>query len=80
MYPFSYTGLRLVHDEKVREAMEQARIDAGLARNPQRTAQQSLLSSVFMHMRSRMNFFTRVEYQNGGFRWSSQLVQQKKYE
>ncbi len=31
MYPFSYTGLRLVHDEKVRDAMERARIDAELA-------------------------------------------------
>lgn len=36
MYPFSYTGLRLVHDEKVRDAMERAHIDAELVRNSQR--------------------------------------------
>jgi hypothetical protein len=44
MYPFSYTGQRLVHDEKVRDAMERARIDAELARNSQRTVLLSLLS------------------------------------
>ena len=33
MYPFSYTGLRLVHDEKVRDATKRALIDAELARN-----------------------------------------------
>ena len=46
MHPFSYTGLRLVHDEKVRDAMERARVDADLARNSQRTSWLSLLSSV----------------------------------
>jgi len=30
MYPFPYTGLRLLHEEKVRDAMERARIDAEL--------------------------------------------------
>jgi hypothetical protein len=63
MYPFSYTGLRLVHDGKVRDAMERARIDAGLAYHSQRTVRLSLLSSVFMHMCSRLNFYTRAEHQ-----------------
>jgi hypothetical protein len=59
MYPFSYTGLRLVHDEKVRDAMERARIDAELARNSQRTAWLSLLSGVLMLIRSRLNVFAK---------------------
>ncbi len=62
MYPFSYTGLRLVHDEKVRNAMERARIDAELARNSQRTVWLSLLSSVPTLIRSRLNVFARVEH------------------
>ena len=62
MYPFSYTGLRLVHDEKVRNAMERARIDAELARNSQRTVGLSLLSSVPTLIRSRLNVFARVEH------------------
>ena len=62
MYPFSYTGLRLVHDEKVRDAMERARIDAELARNSQRTVWLPLLSSVPMLNRSRLNVFARVEH------------------
>ena len=36
MFPFSYTGLRLVHDEKVRDAMERAHIDAELTRSSRR--------------------------------------------
>jgi hypothetical protein len=59
MYPFSYTGLRLVHDERVRDAMERARIDAELARNSQRTAWLSLLSGVLMLIRSRLNVFAK---------------------
>jgi hypothetical protein len=59
MYPYSYTGLRLVHEEKVRDAMERARIDAELARNSQRTAWLSLLSRVLMRMRSRLNVFAK---------------------
>ena len=59
MYPFSYTGLRLVHDEKVRDAMERARIDAELARNSQRAAWLSLLSGVLMLIRSRLNVFAK---------------------
>ena len=62
MYPFSYTGLRLVHDEKVRNAMERARIDAELARNSQLTVWLSLLSSVPTLIRSRLNVFARVEH------------------
>jgi len=56
MYPFSYTGLRLVHHEKVRDAMERARVDAELARNTlQRTARLSPFSRVLMCIRSRLN-------------------------
>ena len=59
MYPFSYTGLRLIHDEKVRDAMERAHIDVELARNSQRTML-SLFSSVPKLTRSRLNVFARV--------------------
>jgi hypothetical protein len=62
MFPFPYTGLRLVHDEKVRDAMERARIDAELARNSRRTVQLSLLRNVLMRIRSRLNIFTRIEH------------------
>jgi hypothetical protein len=61
MYPFSYTGLRLVHDEKVRDAMERARIDTELARNSQRTVWLSLLSSVPLLIRSRLNVLQRLQ-------------------
>ena len=79
MDPFSYTGLRLVHDEKVRDAMERAHVDAELARNSQRTAWLSLLSSVLKLIRSRLNVFARVEHLRCYFplRWPSR---QKKYE
>ena len=42
MYPFSYTGLRLVHDEKVRNALERARVNAEFraARDRKRSAEQ----------------------------------------
>ena len=62
MYPFSYTGLRLVHDEKVHDAMERAHIDAELVRNSQRTVWLSLLSSVPTLIGSRLNVFARVEH------------------
>jgi hypothetical protein len=62
MYPFSYTGLRLVHDEKVCDAMERARIHAELARNSRRTVQLSLLRSVLMGIRSRLNIFAHIEH------------------
>ena len=68
MYPFPYTGLRLLHDEKVRDAMERARIDAELARNSRRTVQLSLLRSVFMRIRSGLNIFARVEHLRRGSR------------
>lgn len=31
MHPFSYTGLRLIHDQKVRDAMERTHVDAETA-------------------------------------------------
>ena len=39
MFPFPVTGLRIVHDKKVHDAMERARIDAELARGSRRTVQ-----------------------------------------
>ena len=68
MFPFPYIGLRLVHDEKVRDAMERARI---LARNPRRTVQLSLLRNVLMRIRSRLNIFTRIKHLR---RWPRPLV------
>ena len=59
MYPFPYTGLRLLHDEKVSDAMERAHIDVELARYSQRTML-SLFSSVPKLTRSRLNVFARV--------------------
>ena len=62
MFPFPYTGLRLLHDEKVCDAMERARIDAELARNSRRTLQLSLLRSLLMGIRSRLHMFARIEH------------------
>ena len=59
MNPFSYTGLRVLHDEKVRNAMEQARIDTVLARKSQRTGRLSLAGRVLLHVRSRLNLFAK---------------------
>lgn len=59
MYPFSYTGLRLVHDEKVRDAMERARVDAELVRNSQRIAWLSLPGRLLRRVRSRLYVFAR---------------------
>ena len=42
MLPFSYTGLRLIHDEKVHNAMKRAQIDAELIRSSRRTVHLSL--------------------------------------
>ena len=66
MYTFPYTGLRLLHDEKVRNEMERARIDAELARNMRRTVHLSLLRSVLMRIRSRLNIFARVDHLRRG--------------
>lgn len=55
MYPFSYTELRLIHDEKVRHAMERACVDAELVRNSRRTGWLSLSGRVFRCIRSRLN-------------------------
>jgi len=30
MYPFSYTSLKIIHDQKIQEALEQQRLHAGL--------------------------------------------------
>ena len=55
MFPFPYTGLRLVHDEKVRDAMEQAR-------SSRRIVKMSLFRNAFMCIRSRLNIFARIEH------------------
>jgi hypothetical protein len=62
MFPFSYTGLRVIHDEKVRDAMEQAHIDAELARNSRQPALLSLLRNVLTRIRSRLNISARIEH------------------
>ena len=68
MYPFPYTGLRLLHDEKVRDAMERVRIDAELAQNSRRTMQLSLLGSVLRRIRNGLNIFAGVEHLRRGSR------------
>ena len=60
MYPFSYTGLRLIHDEKVRDAMERACVDTELAHNSQRTAWLSLPGRILRRIRGRPNVFTKL--------------------
>lgn len=61
MFPFSYTGLRLIHDEKLREEMEQAHIDAELARGSRRRALLSLIRKALMRIRSRLNISAHIE-------------------
>jgi hypothetical protein len=41
MYPFSYTGLKIIHDQKIQEALEQQRLYAG-----QETQRQGLLQTI----------------------------------
>jgi hypothetical protein len=55
MFPFSYTGLRVIHDEEVREAMEQAHIDAELARGSRQSVLLSLLRNALAHIHRRLN-------------------------
>ena len=40
MHPFSYTGLKIIQDEKIQEALEQQRLEAG-----QGTRRQGLLQT-----------------------------------
>jgi hypothetical protein len=58
MYPFSYTGLRLIHDEKVRDAMERVCVDAELAREPRRTRWLSLPGRMLWGIRNKPHVFT----------------------
>jgi hypothetical protein len=62
MFPFPYTGLRLIHDEKVHDAMKRAHIDAELIRSSRRTVQLSLLRNVLERILSRLNIFTLIEH------------------
>ena len=61
MFPSSYTGLRVIHEEKLREEMEQAHIDAELARSPRRLALLPLLRNALTRLRSRLNISARLE-------------------
>ena len=62
MFPFPYTGLRLVHDEKVRDAMERARTDAELAGDSRRIVQLFLFRNVLLRIRSGPNTFALIEH------------------
>ena len=62
MFPFPFEGLRLVHDEKVFDAMEQARIDAELARDPLRIVRLSLFRNLLVRIRSRLNILAAIEH------------------
>ncbi|HXZ05768.1 MAG TPA: hypothetical protein VEH81_13115 [Ktedonobacteraceae bacterium] len=57
MFPFPSNGLRLIHDEKVCDAMEQARIDAEMARGQRRIVQLSVFRNFLKRFRSRPNIF-----------------------
>ena len=60
MFPFPVTGLRIVHDKKVHDAMERARIDAELARGSRRTVQLYQLRNVLTRTISRLNIFVWI--------------------
>ena len=60
MFPFPVTGLRIVHDKKVHDAMERARIDAELARGSRRTVQLYQLRNVLILTISRLNIFVWI--------------------
>jgi hypothetical protein len=61
MFHFSYTGLRLVHDEMVLNAMKRAHIDAELIHSSRRTVYPSLLKNFLKRIHSRLNIFNRIE-------------------
>lgn len=58
MFPFPDSGLRLIHNEKVHDAMERARIDVELSRGPRRIVQKSQLRNVLIRIRSRLDIFS----------------------
>lgn len=62
MFPFPDSGLRLIHNEKVHDAMERARIEVELTRCSRRTAQLPILSNVFIRIRTRLSIFGRIEH------------------
>jgi hypothetical protein len=57
MFPFPFSGLHLVHDKKVHDAMERARIDAELVRGSRRTVQMYQLRNVLRRTISKLNIF-----------------------
>lgn len=62
MFPFPDSGLRLIHNEKVHDAMERARIDVELSRGPRRIVQKSQLRNVLIRIRSRLDIFSWIEH------------------
>ena len=60
MFPFPFSGLRLVHDKKVHDAMERARIDAELVRGSRRTVQLYQLRNVLILTISKLNIFVWI--------------------
>lgn len=57
MYPFSYTGVKIIHDQKLREAQEQRRRDAG-----QKTKRQRILRAFRVFLTSlHISFVQRPE-------------------
>jgi hypothetical protein len=62
MFPFPDSGLRLIHNKKVHDAMERARIEVELTRDSRRTVQMSMLCNVFKRIRSRLNIFGLIEH------------------
>ncbi len=55
-------GLQLIHDEKIRDAMERAHIDAELVRSSQRIIKILLSRNVFVRIRSRSKMFEQIEH------------------
>ena len=61
MFHFSYTGLRLVHDEMVHNAMKRAYTEAELIRSSRRTVDPSLHKNFLKLIHSSLNIFNRIE-------------------
>ena len=60
MFPFPFTGLRLVHDMKVHDAMERACIDAELARGSRRIVYLYQIRNVLIRTFSKLNIFVWI--------------------
>lgn len=49
MYPFSYTGLKIIHDQKIQEALEHQQLDA------EQKTQRRVLHQMFISLLVRSN-------------------------